>query len=88
MTRESPAFVCSHVFHDTAPILLVAREQGDWMFLCGARHGKEEQFHVVGAEHLHERDPFLRELMDLPDNSQAERKRVDGIWIRAPLEAE
>jgi hypothetical protein len=38
MKREIAAFVCSHIFKNTHPLLLVARENGDWMFLCGQVH--------------------------------------------------
>jgi hypothetical protein len=82
MTRETAAFVCSHVFENARPVLLVARENGDWMYLCGQPHDANEECHVMGAEHLLERDPTLREVLDLGDNSEAERSRVGEPWIR------
>ena len=85
MTRELAAFVCSHVFRDTHPVLLVARENGDWMYLCGQAHDAQEKCHVIGAEHLVERDPTLKEIQDLPDNSEAERLSVGANWARRPL---
>ena len=85
MNRESAAFICSHIFNDTHPVLLVARESGDWMYLCGQVHDEQEEYEVVGAEHLLERDPTLREILDLPDNSEAERFTQGGTWIRRPL---
>lgn len=84
--RESTAFVCSHVFGGSSPVLLVAREDGDWMFLCGAGHSEEEQYHVVGIEHLTARDPSLFELLDLADDSEAEREAVGMPWSRARID--
>lgn len=72
MNREVAAFVCSHVFENTRPVLLVAREHGDWMFLCGQGHPTDERYRVVGREHLLEGDPRLSETLDLPDNAEAE----------------
>ncbi len=78
MNRENAAFVCSHVFADSRPVLLVAREDGDWMYLCGQGHEPDEQFHVVGLEHLHARHPSLHDVDDLHDNARggARRSRV------------
>ena len=84
MTEEA-AYVCSHIFDDAQPVLLVAREDGEWMFLCGALHDDEEQYHVVGMNHLLARDLTLREVLDLPDNWEAQRRRVGDTWSREPL---
>jgi len=84
--RETAAFVCSHVFDDTSPVLLVVREEGDWMFLCGAEHPPDEEYRVVGINHLTSRDSLLCEVIDLPDNSEAERAEVGAPWIRTSLD--
>ena len=86
MEREAAAFVCSHIFANSRPVLLVAREDGDWMFLCGAEHPEEEKYEVVGVEHLLERDPALRELNDLEDNQEAERSAVGEPWVRTRID--
>ena len=88
MTYEMTAFVCSHVFAASRSVLLVARENGDWMYLCGEVHAEDEPYHVVGAEHLLSRDPSLRQVADLPDNSEAERAGIGMPWTRRPLSAE
>jgi hypothetical protein len=88
MSRELAAFVCSHIFDSSRPVLLVARERGDWMFLCGQVHGENEEYHIVGANHLLERDPTLRELANLSDNTEAERETPVMPWIRRPLAPE
>jgi hypothetical protein len=88
MEREIATYVCSHVFDNIRPVLLVARENGDWMHLCGETHVEAEEYHIVGVEHLLERDATLREVLDLPDNSEAERADVNMPWSRRPLTPE
>lgn len=85
---EIHSYVCSHIFQDTRPILLVAREEGDWMFLCGEPHDEGEQYHLVGINHLLDRDRSLREILALPDNFEAERATVGGAWRRTPIAAQ
>lgn len=88
MTTEITAYVCSHVFNDTHPVLLVSKADGDWQCLCGGGHDPEEVPHIVGLNHLLERDPSLRELADLSDEWQAERASVNDPWIRTPSRAD
>ena len=75
-------YVCSHVFEQTRPILLVAREGNDWMFLCGQADHDSSDYRVVGVAHLTERDPSLQALSDLPDAFEAERVAVGSPWVR------
>lgn len=82
MSNESMAFVCSHIFDDTRPVLLVCRPGGDWQFLCGETHDDEAIPKVVGLNHLLERDPTLEELRDLPDEWEAERISSKHQWIK------
>jgi hypothetical protein len=84
-TRETAAFVCSHIFNDSRPVLLVAREHGDWMYLCGKPHGDNEKYEVVGREHLLERDSTLMDTLDLDDQMEAERSAVGTEWQRRKL---
>lgn len=83
---EVAAYVCSHVFENTRPILLVSRAGGDWQCLCGGEHDSDEVPHVVGLNHLMERDPTLAELQDLPDEWEAERANVGDTWVRTRVE--
>ena len=78
---ELQGFVCSHVFADVRPVLLVARDAGDWMFMCGDTHPEDEDYHLIGVNHLTQRDPSLREILDLSDGSAAERKGQGERWI-------
>jgi hypothetical protein len=87
MDREHAAFICSHVFKRERPVLLVSRAGGDWQFLCGDVHS-DEAGHVVGANHLFDRDPRLRELLDLPVDWFAERSSVDAPWVRSTSQPE
>ncbi len=79
---EPAAYVCSRVFENSRPVLLVSREGGDWQYLCGMQHYSGERPHVVGRGHLLERDPTLKELLDLPTDWEAERSTVGEPWTR------
>jgi hypothetical protein len=85
MTSEIVAYVCSHIFSNTMPILLVSRAEGDWQCLCGQTHSKDEIPKVVGLNHLLERDPSLSQLRDLPVDWEAERASILDQWIRTEL---
>jgi hypothetical protein len=85
-TRSLKCYVCCHVFQDTRPILLVAREQGDWMFLCGRADHASGGYRVVGVGHLTDRDSTLHQCADLPDDHEAERSAVGASWIRTPID--
>jgi hypothetical protein len=79
---HTPVYVCSHVFNNTHPILLVSKADGDWQMLCGEEHDADEVPKVVGLGHLLERDSALYEVMDLQDNWEAERESVTSSWIK------
>jgi hypothetical protein len=85
---EVLAYVCSHVFENTRPVLLVSRAGGDWQCLCGGEHDSNEIPHVVGLNHLVERDSTLAELRELPDDWEAERANVGDAWIRTRIESD
>src|SRR5882724_8027416 len=80
--REIATFICSHIFKTTHPVLLVAREQGDWMFLCGGVHYADEDYQVAGRNHLLDRDATLYQILDLDDGWEAEREFIGGPWFR------
>jgi hypothetical protein len=82
--RETAAFVCSHVFDATRPVLLISHQGGDWQFLCGESHDADEVPRVVGLNHLIERDATLRDVLDLPSDWDAERTTVSASWTRMP----
>jgi hypothetical protein len=83
------AFVCSHVFDNSKPILLVSHENnGDWQFLCGGEHPEDDLPHLVGRNHLVERDETLRQILDLERGWCAERQSVTDSWERHPLDSE
>lgn len=77
------SYICSHVFAQERPILLIVHEDGDWMFMCGKDdHGGPEDCHVVGVGHLVESDSSINQCADLPDGFEAERKAVGDPWLR------
>jgi hypothetical protein len=88
MMSEIASYICSHVFHATRPVLLVAREEGDWMFLCGELHDEDERYHLVGMNHLLDRDPSLKDVLALPDHFEAEREAVGREWRWTPISDE
>lgn len=81
---EHPAFVCSHVFNKTRPILYVSRADGDWQFLCGGTHPADEVPHLIGINHLFEEDPTLEVLRSLPPEWEAERETANSLWKMEP----
>lgn len=82
---EIAAYICSHVYENSRPILLVSRDGGDWQCLCGGEHDVGEVPRVVGLNHLVERDPTIAELFDLPVDWEAERVRVGSKWMRSKV---
>jgi hypothetical protein len=77
------AYVCSHVFDQTAPVMLVTRPEGDWCFLCGQMHDDGgSEYRVVGIGHVLEQDESLEVVKTLPAEWEAERTEVGGEWIR------
>jgi hypothetical protein len=83
--KEHAAFVCSHVFNQTKPILLISRADGDWQLLCGGPHDDGEEPKVVGLNHLIDLDPTLMEVADLPVDWEAERGSRGEGWRRRSL---
>lgn len=85
MSKEPLAFVCSHVFEKTSPVLYVSRADGDWQLLCGGMHDEGEVPRVVGLNHLLDDDPSLRAILDLPPDWEAERSAQKSAWERRPI---
>ena len=82
---HTAAVVCKHVFAATHPVLLVSKMDGDqWQFLCGYVHQGTADYRIVGIGHIIEREPTLQDVLDLPDNWDAERESVDSPWKRMP----
>jgi hypothetical protein len=80
------AYVCIEVFEGVRPVKLVTREDGGWCFLCGEGHPDRPDFvRVIGIGHEFDRDPTLLELIDLPDDWEAERADVGAAWVRMNL---
>jgi hypothetical protein len=78
------AYVCRHVFVQSAPVLFVSRPDGDWCFLCGQQHEQSaSEYRVVGIGHILEQDQSLVNVMDLLPDWEAERTEIDEEWIRA-----
>lgn len=77
-------FACRHVLDGEQPVLLVSRQDGDWCFLCGGQHEQSStDFKAIGVSHILERDPSLRELLDLETGWEAERNDDTSPWVRS-----
>ena len=85
--NETPAYVCSHVFNRTRPVLLVSRDDGDWQLLCGEPHEAEERPRVVGLNHLVANDPTLNVILNLPPDWEAERASQSEQWVQRRIPA-
>jgi hypothetical protein len=83
---EHRVFVCSHVFIQSRPILLVAKMDGDLCFLCGQNHlDSADDYEAVGLNHILGRDPSIGHLLDkLEENHEAERESVGATWRFSP----
>jgi hypothetical protein len=75
-------YVCHHVFTHERPVLLVSHDDGDWQFLCGGPHEKEEIPHVIGVSHIVGFDPTVSEVADIGVDEKAERESVAHPWVR------
>jgi hypothetical protein len=85
MTKEIPAYLCSHVFDRECAVLLVIHDDGDWQFLCGGDHAAHELPKVVGLNHILEEDPTLNAVMELPERWEATRAAVGDLWKMRPF---
>lgn len=85
MSKEILAFVCSHVFEKTRPVLFVSRADGDWQLLCGGTHDEAEAPRIVGLNHLLNDDSGLNAILDLPSDWEAERSVQGREWERRPI---
>jgi hypothetical protein len=79
------AYVCSHVFDSSKPVLLVMREDNDLMCMCGEFHEADETYHVIDAEQLIARDQTLRKVAELANDIGAERAAVGEPWMHLSL---
>jgi len=68
------------------PIVTVLHERnGDWQFLT-AEPLAEEDYILVGLEHILQRDPTLNEVFDLQYGQAADRKFIGDEWVFTALE--
>ena len=87
LSHHTKAYICSHVFDASRPVLLVSREDGDWSLMCGDGHDFDRDLpKVVGIGHLLERDPSLNDVVDLPAGFEAERPAVGEPWERRRIQ--
>ena len=81
------AYVCDQVLGNGDPVLLVSREDGDWVFLCEDRiHDDADEIHVIGLSHLFDMDASLLELSNMVDDEVARRSSKASDWDRSIVE--
>lgn len=86
-TEHVGAYVCERVIKGGAPVLLVSREDGEWVLLCEDRvHDDDDEIHVVGLNHLFDLDPSLLELLNMVDDEVAKRTSMGSAWDRGIVE--
>lgn len=84
--KHQKAYVCTHVFSQERPVLLVDRSDGDWSLVCGDMHPQNASAYcVVGIGHILDADPTLEAILDLPPEWEAERSSVEAHWQRRPI---
>ena len=63
-------------------MLLVSRADGDWQLVCGAIHADEKEFAMAHLGHVLDADSSLEDIIDLPEDFEAEREAVGASWTR------
>ena len=79
-------YIRSHVFENIRPILLVAHEDGDWIFTYGKDDHTDDSWKVVGIGHLVSRDSTINECADLQNGYECERSAAGQSWIRTKID--
>jgi hypothetical protein len=77
--------IVRQIVHGGQPILLVSHdaEDGMWQFLTGGPVQMADAM-IVGLREVHELDPTIGELADLPLGWTATRPAVGQPWQRQP----
>lgn len=78
---NTAVFTCIHVLNQERPILHVTHdEDGDWQFLCGARHDVEEG-RIIALAEAYELDPSVGQLAGLDYGHSADRADISSGWV-------
>lgn len=93
MKRSDPdlaTIVCSHVRNGERPVLLASRTDELVCLLCGEDDHVDspEEFTVIGASHVTNRDPSVTKVLDLAMNEEAERADARSSWRRQTIDAD
>ena len=85
--KPNTASVTTRQVLEGAPILLVTHDadDGSWQCLCGTTDDPADA-RIVGLGRMHQRDPTLGELADLPEGWRASREAVGQPWRRGSAE--
>ncbi len=70
-----------YILEEGEPILYVIRdEDGDWQFLDGQDITEADAI-VVSLGQIIERDNSIKELLDMPKETEAKRKDTNNPWV-------
>ena len=82
--RDRPntaVFTCVHVLNQERPILHVLHDaDGDWQFLCGARHSTDEG-RIIALEEAYDLDPSVGKLAGMGRGHSADRTGKHSGWV-------
>jgi len=76
-------FTTVYVIENNSPIIYVSHDMdGDWQFF-GAEKGVEmDKARIVALGEIIERDPSVKEVLDMPKGTNAHRKSPESEWVR------
>ncbi len=81
MINLNLAVITTKYILEGEPILYVARdEDGDWQFL-GGQDITEADAAMVSLGQIIERDSSIKELLDMPKETEAKRKDINSPWV-------
>lgn len=80
--HHTGAFVCTHVWSERQPILMVTHEEdGSWQFLCGAaEHTDASEAKLVCLADVVSRDLTVNEVADIGPSHVATREAIGEPW--------
>ncbi|HET6224709.1 MAG TPA: hypothetical protein VFF27_00425 [Bacteroidia bacterium] len=76
-------FTTVYVIENNSPIVYVSHDMdGDWQFFGSEENIEIDKSRIVLLEEIIERDPSVKELLDMSKGTAAYRKSRESEWIR------
>lgn len=74
--------ICQHVFSGEAIVGFLHEHDGDLQAVCGSDdHDRDDDWCIVGLNHLIDHHPELRSLPDVAPGYAAERASPNDDWV-------